>query len=103
MNFPLFRNKQSGFMEPVKSYYSDEYAQEHCDLYLSDELHEEGKKHNLIKYYRLHAKAPHSEDMALAYEIKCPKCGGILKQVGRTLDYNTLGLYKCTKCGNGAK
>ncbi|MPN42162.1 hypothetical protein SDC9_189718 [bioreactor metagenome] len=68
-----------------------------CSLYLSDEIHkdENGK---LTKYYRLHAKDPHNEEMALVYDINCPKCHNIMKQVGRTLNYHDLGLYECKSC-----
>ena len=50
------------------------------------------------KTYRLHASKDHSEEMAFAYEIHCPKCGNYLKQIGRQLTFNTLGLYKCPVC-----
>jgi predicted RNA-binding Zn-ribbon protein involved in translation (DUF1610 family) len=40
----------------------------------------------------------HTEEMAFAYEIHCPKCGNHLKQIGRQLTLNTLGLYKCPVC-----
>ena len=36
--------------------------------------------------------------MALAYDIKCPKCGAILKQVARQNSGTELGLYTCKVC-----
>lgn len=68
-----------------------------CSLYLTDELSrdETGK---IKKTYRLHASNDHTEEMAFAYEIHCPKCGNHLKQIGRQLTLNTLGLYKCPVC-----
>lgn len=50
------------------------------------------------KYYRLHAKHDHTQEMALAYDIQCPKCSGRLKQIGRQLSFNELGLYTCLTC-----
>ena len=42
---------------------------------------------------------PHTIEMALAYDIKCPCCGSnTLKQVGRCLDSHELGLYECPVC-----
>ena len=84
---------------PMTVYKTEEYAQRMCNLYLSDEIHrdDEGKLH---KYYRLHAKEPHSIEDALAYDILCPECAnrGKLKQIGRVLNYNDLGLYRCPFC-----
>ena len=68
-------------------------------LYLTEVFHrdEEGIVH---KYYRLHARDPHSIEDALAYDIKCPECSGLntLKQIGRFLNWNKLGVYKCPYC-----
>ena len=45
------------------------------------------------RFYRLHAMNPHTIEMALAYDIKCPCCSNnTLKQVGRCLDSHELGL-----------
>ena len=84
-------------MNASHSYYSEEYAQRMCSLYLTDELSrdETGK---IKRTYRLHASSDHTEEMAFAYEIHCPKCGNHLKQIGRQLTLNTLGLYKCPVC-----
>jgi len=69
-----------------------------CDLYLRDEIHKDdhGKLH---KYYRLHAKQAHNIEMAFAYDIHCPNCkSSMLKQIGSSLNYNELGLYRCPVC-----
>ena len=50
------------------------------------------------KFYRLHAKEPHTIEMALAYDIKCPACKKSLKQVGRQITTTKLGLYTCPSC-----
>lgn len=68
----------------------------------TQQLLKEGGKRlcgDVHRFYRLHAAQPHSIDMALAYNIKCPKCHThLLKQVGRCLNYHDLGLYKCPVC-----
>ncbi len=97
--YPLTKmNKEGTLLRPQHSYYSDEYAKSMCNLFLSDSIveDEQGKLH---KYYRLHAKQPHNIEMALAYDIHCPNCpNGMLKQIGRPLSYNELGLYRCPVC-----
>lgn len=98
MNHKLHKaNKEGTLLVPIHTSYSDEYAQRMCDLYLSDEVHrnEEGR---MQKYYRLHAKYDHTPEMALAYDIQCPDCHRVLKQVGRQNTLNELGLYICPVC-----
>lgn len=94
MIYPLHGQSKGNYLTASSSSYSEEYAQRMCDLYLSDEVHcnEEGR---MQKYYRLHAKQDHTQEMALAYDIQCPKCNGTLKQIGRQLTLNELGLYTC--------
>lgn len=92
------KNKEGTFLHPVHTYYSDEYAQTMCELYLKEELHRD-EKGKLKKFYRLHARNNHTEDMAFAYDIACPNCQtGKLKQVGRQLSCTELGLYTCPVC-----
>lgn len=97
MIYPLHGQAEGNFLIPSNSYYSEEYAQRMCALYLSDEIakDEEGKAR---KFYRLHARHEHTQEEALAYDIKCPKCNGRLKQIGRQISLNELGLYTCPAC-----
>ncbi len=98
MIYRLSRNTKEGtVLHPQNTYYSDEYAQRMCNLYLKDEIvrAENGK---MKKVYRLHAMHPHTADMAFAYEIGCPNCNGMLKQVGRQMNMTELGLYTCPAC-----
>ena len=97
MIYPLHKYKNTNYLETTSGYYSDKYAQRMCNLYLKDEIHrnEDGKT---TRYYRLHAKHPHTQEMALAYDIQCPKCRNKLKQVGRQNTMNELGLYTCNTC-----
>lgn len=90
MVFPLTKlNKEGTLLNASHSYYTEEYAQRMCSLYLTDELSrdETGK---IKRTYRLHASSDHTEEMAFAYEIHCPKCGNHLKQIGRQLTLNAL-------------
>jgi len=73
---------------PMNHLCSDQYAREHFDLYLSEEL---GHR------YRLHAKAAHFTDDFLPYEILCPRCKREMKCVGGPKTLHELGLYEC-KC-----
>ena len=91
-------NKEGTFLHAMSTYYSEEYAQAMCELYLEDELvkDEHGK---MKKFYRLHAKNAHTLEQAFAYDIDCPNCSnGRLKQVGRQLSNTELGLYACPNC-----
>lgn len=97
MIYPLHGHAEGNFLIPSNSYYSEEYAKRMCALYLSDEVakDEEGK---VRKFYRFHARHDHTQEAALAYDIKCPKCNGRLKQIGRQISLNELGLYTCPAC-----
>lgn len=98
MNYPLRKaNKEGTRLEPQHSLYSNEYAERMCDLHLRDEIHRDGNG-KLQKYYRLHARNAHTEEQAFAYDIKCPHCYSMLKQVGRQETYTELGLYTCPSC-----
>ena len=98
-NYNLMRlNKTDrNILTPQNTSYSKEYCDAHCDLYLTEQLdrNEDGKSQ---RNYRLHARAAHTPEMALAYEIKCPKCGNTLKQIARQRTLTDLGLYTCKCC-----
>ena len=98
MIYKLHKNKTNNFLTALSGYYTEEYAQDMFDLYLQTELvrNESGR---VEKFYRLYAKEDHTQDMALAYDVQCPNCRNKLKQVGRQLTFNKLGLYKCPHCG----
>ncbi len=98
-NYPLHRNKTQGtLLTPSNSMYSNEYADNFCDLHLRKELiNDSNSKYK--SYYRLRAKNYHTIEEALAYNIKCPKwSNGKLKQIGRCIDSRQLGLYTCAEC-----
>ncbi len=98
-NYPLKANKADWrVLQPQDTFNTEEYTAEHYDLYLTTEYIKD--EHNSARrYYRLHANRPHTIEMALAYNVKCPVCGGnVMKQVGRCRDYHTLGLYECPVC-----
>lgn len=99
-NYPLRANKYNwrSFTPETNHYYTEEYTASMYDLYLTDEYIRD-RHNNTRRYYRLHAKQPHNIEMALAHDIKCPRCkGNNLKQVGRCKDFYTLGLYECPVC-----
>ena len=98
-NYPLTaQNKEGTLLHPQQSYYSAEYAESMCDLFLRDCLVKD-EQGNMHKYFRLHTKQPHDMEMAFAYDIHCPECScGMLKQISRPLNYHELGLYRCPVC-----
>ena len=98
-NYPLFKMNRNDpdTLTPQNSYYSEQYCERHCNLYLTTQVHQ-NKKGRLQEYYRLHASTSHTPEQALAYEIKCPKCGAIMKQVTRQNTGTELGLYTCKRC-----
>ena len=99
MNYPLMKlNKYDrNVLTPQNAYYTKEYCERTCDLFLNEQIHR-NEKGELQRYYRLYAKHAHTPEMALAYGIKCPCCGNTLKQVTRQNDLNELGLYTCKRC-----
>ena len=99
-NYPLLRNKANkNLLHPLHTFDSNEYTEKMNDLFLREEFYRD-EHGNVKKYYRLHAREPHSIEMSLAYDIDCPKCGSgsKLKVVGRCVDFHTLGLYECPVC-----
>ena len=97
-NYPLNRMSQNtNDYTPQTSFYSDECAERMCTLFLRDKIFDTGYG-KTRHYYRLHAEQPHNIEQSLAYNIRCPKCSGWLKVVGRCLDSHTLGLYECPNC-----
>ena len=98
-NYPLYANKgNERTLHPQSNLMSEEYIRSHYDLYLSTE-HAKDECGDNHRYYRLHAVSPHSIEMALAYDIKCPCCKSTtLKQVGRCVNSHELGLYECPVC-----
>ena len=98
MLYPLHPTIKNGTcLHPQGSFYTEEYARKVCKLYLIREV-VRNECGDVDGYYRLHATTPHSADMALAYDIKCPKCNNMLKQVGHSIDHYELGLYACPVC-----
>ena len=96
--YPLKNVKSSSTLKrSTHTFNTEEFIRRYNDLYITDELiyNNEGK---LIRRYRLHAVKPHSMEDYLAYDIMCPKCSQLLKVVGRPIDYNDLGLYRCPVC-----
>ena len=99
-NIPLRQNKYNWrSLEPTRDeYLSDEYTKRYFDLYLKA-VYTRNDYGFICRRYRLHANKPHTIEMALAYDITCPKCReNTLKQVGRCQDHYTLGLYECPVC-----
>ena len=96
--YPLMKNKNGGAMHPQSTSYSEKYAERMCDLYLTEE-HSRDEQGHVHRQYRLHARHPHTIEMALDHTVQCPKCKvHNLKQIGRCLDSHTLGAYICPVC-----
>lgn len=97
--YPLKAEKKNPCVfVPQDSSSTADFIKRTSDLYLSVQLNSDqyGRTH---RAYRLHAKKPHTVEMALQYDIKCPRCRvRDLKQVGRCLNSHDLGLYKCRVC-----
>lgn len=98
-NYPLTKLNHNGtLLQGINSTYSDEYADTMCDLHLRSE-YLDGEYGKTRKCYRLRAKNPHTIEMALRYDIRCPECNsGMLKQIGRCRNSHELGLYVCPIC-----
>lgn len=98
-SYPISVSKSNPyFLTPTHSGNTKEYNESHNDFCLNEEIVAD-KFGGVKKYYRLHSKQPHNTEMALAYDVKCPHCNGILKPVGRMLNANNLFLYECRNCG----
>ena len=84
-------------MHPTGTMYTDEAAERELDLLLRSESIRPEYGRSFNDYQRI-ARNPHTVEMALAYDIECPECGGRLRQVRRCLDSHRLGLYRCPEC-----
>ena len=95
--YPIRMARDSHYLIPMNhEYITEEKAREDCNLYLTDTIETNDGK--TLKFYRLHAKYAHTQEQAFAYDIECPLCHGMLKQVGRQVSNNELGLYACPRC-----
>ncbi len=97
MLYGLRRSANSTVLRCMHGYSSDEYVHNHYDLHLADVFLRDDHG-DIWCRYRLHANKPHTIEMALAYNVQCPKCGTFMKQIGRTLSPFDLGLYACPAC-----
>ena len=97
-NYPLIPTVKNGTrLHPQHNLCSEEHTRSTYDLYMTRELVR--NEYNEVRgFYRLHAKNTHTLDMALVYDIECPKCGNLLKQVGHCLNDHELGIYACRVC-----
>lgn len=98
-NYPLKKHPHDKhFLTPISTSYSEDYMANHYNLYLTEEYTPNDDGH--WKWpYRLHSNEPHTIEMALAYDILCPRCKKhFLKQIGRCRDCYMLGLYECPSC-----
>ena len=50
------------------------------------------------QHFRLHSRKPMTQKATDSLEIRCPRCGEPMKQIGRQLSFNELGLYSCPCC-----
>lgn len=85
-------------LRPTSYIITEEGLKHSYELYLTKELWKQKTYGNFRSVYRLHACVPHTVEMALAYNILCPKCGKPMRQIGRCQDFHTLGLYECMNC-----
>ena len=90
-------NKEGTLFQARETLISEDMAKSYCRLYMTDEL-KENENGSFDTYYRLFAASPHSEEQAFSYSIKCAKCSGMLRQVGRQVSPTALGRYTCPTC-----
>lgn len=98
--YPLHANKKDrNILTPSRSMNTEECIARTYDLWLREYLVKDEKDGDKFNHrYRLVAKQPHSIEMALTYDIQCPRCSGTMKQVGRCLNSTELGEYACKQC-----
>lgn len=68
-------------LHPNSTSYTEEYAEKVCSFYLTDE-YVRNEHRNVDVFYRLNSpRTVHNNYQALIYDVCCPKCGGIMRQV----------------------
>ena len=48
--------------------------------------------------YRFCTKEPYRFFDTMDFDIKCPRCGGMLRLCGNPIDLHEHGLYRCRRC-----
>ena len=69
---------------------------------LEEELFHDQYKH-IYARYRFHTRDPYRFYDTMDYDIKCPRCGDILRLCGNPIDLHGHGLYRCRRCDEGRR
>ena len=89
--------KGSNTLNPHSSYYTEEYAQNLCGWYLTDQI-SRNKDGEVQVRYRLHSNKPRTFSDFMTKDIMCPKCGQRMHPVASAIDHYDLALYACHHC-----
>ena len=98
MTYPLitdFFNEKR--LHPLNVHASETYVR--CTYRFWITCEETEDKHGRKRmFYRFHTLRPHTAEMASTYNIECPHCHRLMKQVWGYQDSYDLGLYTCPVC-----
>ena len=82
---------------PQDTLNTSEFVHDNNSLCL-DEFIVSDRFRNTYRRYRLHTQEPHRFYDTMDYDIKCPRCGDILRLCGNPIDLHDHGLYRCRRC-----
>ncbi len=66
-----------------------------------DEFHIQDDCRKVYARYRLHTKEPYRFYDTMDFDIRCPRCGDVLRLCGNPIDLHDHGVYRCRRCDEG--
>mgnify|MGYP001176792993 CR=1 FL=1 len=95
-----FKNGKT--LYPKKDMNTAEFVHDHQEFSL-DEYFLKGEHGRIYSRYRLHTRDAYHFYDTMEYDIKCPRCGDVLRLCGNPLDLHEHGLYRCRRCDEGRR
>ncbi|MBQ0072228.1 MAG: hypothetical protein KBS81_10335 [Spirochaetales bacterium] len=82
---------------------SEEYVHSHHSFSL-DAHYLKDERGKVLVRYQFYTHDPITFNESLEYDIKCPRCGSVMRLCGNGYDGHYHGLYKCRRCdGEGGR
>ena len=82
---------------PKDEYRTSESIHKTEEFSLDEDLFQDEHR-NIYARYRLHTKDAYRFYDTMDYDIKCPRCGDVLRLCGNPIDLHNHGLYRCRRC-----
>lgn len=96
--------KTGKVLYPQNTYNTEDYVHDHNPFCLDDHYVRD-ERGNVLVRYQFYTKDPITFNESLEYDIKCPRCGAVMRLCGNAYnDDHYHGIYKCRRCdGEGGR